>query len=263
MSNINEYIRELNLVYTDSATYRDFLAIDKDMSEVEINYKNSISLGNYISMFNDLYKSFREEYDSLKSLNLGKEVVYINFSKWTAEADYRCLSLYVREPNMIKKKGTNLYLREIDGKIMPFATNNGNPIDKNYYRVDVNLDEDLCKQYLDLFEKYKLLLDLYAYARNGQLFGDGVRYIYTKVNDTNIDFLDGLNKFELIFGVDYFSNDLYADIVFNLGDDLSINYEDSKLIVNNADMTLDKKLIDRLLNEIYLKQDYIKERKRK
>ena len=154
MSNINDYIRELNLVYTDSATDRDFLAIDKDMSEVEINYKNSISLSNYISMFNDLYKSFREEYDSLESLNLGKEVVYINFSKWTAEADYRCLSLYVREPNMIKKKSTYLYLREIDGKIMPFATNNSNPIDKNYFRVDVNLDEDLCKQYLDLFEKY-------------------------------------------------------------------------------------------------------------
>ena len=62
-----------------------------------------------------------------------------------------------------------LYICERNNNIYSFVTNNINPFNKNYYKENIILDHEKCKKYLDLFEKYKLLLDTYKYLKNSCL----------------------------------------------------------------------------------------------
>ena len=262
MKNIDKYIKELNLAYTNTVKEQDFLAVDRNVLDEEVEYKYSISLGYYINMFNSLYNAFRKDYESIEHLEVGEKVVFLNFSKWIADANYRYLEFYVVKPNIINKGSTLLNIVEANGELRTSVTNGLNMFDKNYYLKDVQLDENVCRQYLDLFEKYKLFLELYGYARNSAMFGDGVRYIYTQVDSTKKELIDGLKTFQIAFGIDYYHNTLYAKLIFNLGENLELDYEKSELIVDDVDKIQDKKLIDKLLNEVYINQEYLRERKR-
>ena len=263
MENIDKYIKELNLVYTNTAHDYDFLAVDKNVMDEEVEYGNSISIGNYINMFNSLYNAFRKEYESIEHLDLGEDVIFLNFSKWVNETAYRYLEFYVVKPNMIEKDSTLLNIVEANDKLRISVTNGLNMFDKDHYLKNVDLDENVCRKYLDLFEKYQLFLELYGYARNSAMFGDGVRYIYTQVDNTNRKLINGLKTFQIAFGIDYYYNTLYAKLIFNLGEKLELDYEKSELLVDDTNMIHDKKLVEKLLSEVYINQDYLRERTRK
>ena len=264
MKELDRYIKECNLVFTDTVDRLDFCRTDFDLDKTEVNFSDSISLFHLVSSFNKLYLAFKKEYDELEKLKLGKKVEVVGFNKFSLQNDnYRVLSAYIEVPIIINRPDTILYLREINGEMKPFVTNNKNPFDKYYYRTDVKLDSDISKKYLDLFEKYSLLLESYNYLKNRQIFGDGTNSIFTSIDDYESNLLDGLKKFKLYFGSNYFNTEYFVDVIFNLGENFGLDYEECKIRLDSKDKTVSEIDYDDIIKKVYVNKTHIKERRKK
>jgi len=261
MKKLDRYMKECNLVFTDTVDRLEFCRVDFDIDKIEVNYNDSISLLHLVSSFNKLYLSFKKEYDNLEKLDLGKSIEVLRFSKFDYNKDnYRNLTIYIDEPTITKHGNTILYITEINNEIKPFVTNDRNPFDKNYYREDIKLNNDIAKKYLDLFEKYSLLLNTYNYLKNSQIFGDGINCIFTVIDNYNSNLLEGLNKFQISFGSAYFNTQYFVELLINLGDNFGIDYNSGKLIIDGEDTLIEKKDYDKILANIYVNKKYTKER---
>ena len=259
MDKLEKYIKELNLVFTDTVNRLDFCRVDFDSDKAEVNYVDCISLLHLVSSFNKLYLSFKKEYEELEKLNLGKNIEVLNFDKFDFGKDnYRLLTIYIDDPIITNHKDTLLYLREINGKIKSFVTNDANPFDKNYYCEDVILNDEVAKRYLDLFEKYSLLLEIYNHLKNNQLFGDGTNCIFTVIDNYNSNLLEGLKTFKISIGSTYFNTEYYAELLINLGENFGIDYDNCKLVLDNEE--LDKANYDRLFENVFINKKYTKKK---
>lgn len=259
MKKLDKYIKECNLVFTDTIDRLDFCRVDFDIDKAEVNYVDSINLLHLVSSFNKLYLSFKKEYDELDKLNLGKTIEVLSFGKFDYNGDnYRTLILYIDNPIITSHKDTILYLREINDEIKSFVTNNINPFDKKYYRENVKLNNDIAKKYLDLFEKYSLLLEIYNHLKNNQIFGDGTNCIFTVIDNYNSNLLEGLRTFKLSFGSAYFDTEYYAELLINLGDNFGLDYDNCKLILDCENIKLDEEVCRKVLNNVYLNKKYVK-----
>lgn len=248
------YTKILNAVFTDTYTRLELLEINLD--EKEVNYEDSISLFNLISSFNELYKSFKKEYAELEKLPLGKSVEALTFDKFTFNNNnYRLLTMYIDEPLITSHPDTILYLREINGKIMPFVTNDLNTFDKNYYNDDIELNIVISKKYLDLFEKYDQLLKMYNYFKNQAVFGDGSNTIVTEVKG---DLLEELHEFKISFGT--FGE--ITKLAINLGDNFGLSYDECHFIVYDKEEMIQNTDYDYLLNNVYLNKRYTSKEER-
>ena len=259
MEKLDKYIKECNLVFTDTIDRLDFCRVDFDIEKTEVNYVDSISLLHLVSSFNKLYLSFKKEYDELGKLNLGKNIEVLSFGKFECNGDnHRNLILYIDDPIITNHEDTILYLREINDEIKPFVTNDINPSDKKYYREDVTLNNDIVKKYLDLFEKYSLLLEMYNHLKNNHIFGDGANSIFTVIDNGNSNLLEGLKTFKLSFGSAYFDAEYYAEFLINLGDNFGLDYGNCKLILDRENIEPDEEVCKKILNNVYLNKKYVK-----
>ena len=259
MEKLDKYIKECNLVFTDTIDRLDFCRVDFDIDKTEVNYVDSINLLHLVSSFNKLYLSFKKEYDELDKLNLGKNIEVLSFRKFDYNGDnYRNLILYIDSPIITNYKDTFLYLREINDEIKPFVTNNINPFDKKYYRENIKLNNEIAKKYLDLFEKYSLLLETYNYLKNNQIFGDGTNCIFTVIGNSNSNLLEGLRTFKLSFGSAYFDTEYYAEFLINLGDNFGLDYDNCKITLDCENIKSDEEVCRKVLNSIYLNKKYVK-----
>ena len=259
MKKLDKYIKECNLVFTDTIDRLDFCRVDFDIDKIKVDYVDSINLLHLVSSFNKLYLSFKKEYDELDKLNLGKTIEVLSFEKFDYNGDnYRNLILYIDNPFITNHEDTLLCLREINGEIKPFITNNINPFDEKYYREKVKLNNDIAKKYLDLFEKYSLLLETYNHLKNHQIFGDGTNYIFTVIDNYNSNLLEGLRIFKLSFGSAYFDTEYYAEFLINLGDNFGLDYDNCKLILDCENIKPDEEVCRKVLNSVYLNKKYTK-----
>ena len=264
MSELDKYLKECNLVFTDTIDRYTFAMIGFDFDKTNVNYDGSVSLFDLVSSFNKLYLLFKKEYDALPKLNLGKDVEALDFSKFIFDKDiYRVLRLYITKPTITKHENTLLYLREINGKILPYVTNNKNPYDKDYYRDNKSLDHEISQKYLDLFEKYELLLESYNYFKNRFVFGDGTNCLFTLIDDyVHCNLLDGLHKFKISFGSASFNTEYAIDLPINLGENFGLDYDHCKVILDNKEIPRSKEEYDNILANTYINKQYIKERKK-
>lgn len=259
MEKLDKYIKECNLVFTDTIDRLDFCRVGFDIDKIKVDYVDSINLLHLVSSFNKLYLSFKKEYDELDKLNLGKTIEVLSFEKSDYNGDnYRNLILYIDNPFITNHENTLLYLREINGEIKPFITNNINPFDEKYYREKVKLNNDIVKKYLDLFEKYSLLLETYNHLKNNQIFGDGTNSIFTVIDNGNSNLLEGLKTFKLSFGSAYFDTEYYAEFLINLGDNFGLDYDNCKLILDCENIMTDEEVCRKVLNNVYLNKKYAK-----
>lgn len=257
MEKLDKYIKECNLVFTDTIDIQDFCRVDFNMNETEVNYQDSISLFHLVTSFNNLYQSFKKEFDKMEKLNLGQTVEVLNFGKFEDNGNcYRNLILYIDNPTMTNHKETYLYLREINGEIKPFITNSVNPFVKDEYRENIKLNDEVSKKYLDLFEKYELLLKIYNHLKNSQLFGDGTNSIYTVIDNYNSNLLEGLKTFKISFCSTYFNTEYYAEFLINLGDNFGLDYDNCKLIIDCENIKADEKIYKKVLNDVYVNKKY-------
>ena len=264
MKDIKEYLKSCNLVFTDTIDRYAFAIVGFDINKQEVNYDSSISFLDLVSSFNKLYLSFIKEYDALPKLKLGKYVEALDFSKFDFDKEsYRILRLYISKPVITKHGSTILYLREINGEILPYVTNDKNPYDKGYYREDVKIDTEITKKYLDLFEKYSLLLESYNYFKNRFVFGDGTNCLFTLIDDyVHCNLLDGLHKFKISFGSNYFNTEYFIELPINLGENFGLDYDHCKAILDSKEIPRSKEEYDNILANTYINKQYIKERKK-
>lgn len=259
MKKLDKYIKECNLVFTDTIDRLDFCRVDFDIDKAEANYVDSINLLHLVSSFNKLYLSFKKEYDELDKLNLGKTIEILSFEKFDYNGDnYRTLILYIDNPIITSHKDTILYLREINDEIKSFVTNNINPFDKKYYCENVKLNNDIAKKNLDLFEKYSLLLETYKHLKNNQIFGDGTNSIFTIIDNGNSNLLEGLKTFKLSFDSAYFDAEYYAEFLINLGDNFGLDYDNCKIVLDCENIKTDEEVCRKVLNSVYLNKKYTK-----
>lgn len=263
MQDMEKFLKECNLVFTGTNNRLDFCTIGFDYNDVEVNYDNTTSLYGLVDSFNKLYVSFKKEYDELEKIDFGKRMELIDFSKLKYDGDdYRILEFYVSEPKGIKRPNTFLFLREINGKNKSFVSNRLNYYDKGYYSYDVEIDDNIVKKYLDLFEKYRLLLETYEYLKNKQIFGDGTFSMYTVIDEYKSDLLKGLNNFRIAFGSSYFDTEYFIYLNIKLGDNFGIDYHNCEYIYDGDDIALDNSVYDNLFNNIYINKKYTRDRRR-
>lgn len=264
MKELDEYLKTCNLVFTDTVDRLDFCKVDFDIDSETVNYDDSISLLKMVSSFNKLYSSFKKEYDELPKLNLGEHVEVLNYANYSFDNDdYRTLFFYVEKPTMTNHSYTYLYLREINDEIKPFVSNNKNVFDKKYYRHDIKLNNEIAKKYLDLFQKYELLLNSYQYFKNKLIFGDGTHCIITTIdNYHNSSLLEGLHQFKIFWGSAYFDTEYFIELPINLGDNFGIDYDNCKIVLDGKEIKIDKEEFDRILANVFVNEQYTKERKK-
>ena len=257
---LSTFLKECNLIFTNTIDRNDFCKVNFDIDKEKANFDNCINIFELVHSFNKLYNSFKKEYEKIGRINFGEKTEILHFNKIDENNhNYRNLCLYIHNPLIIKYPYTYLYLIEMDGIIKSYVTNNLSPVDKRYYCEEINLDAKSVKKYLNLFEKYRLLLDFYKYLKSNQIFGDGTFSIFTEIDDHNCNLLEELNKFRVSFGSSYFNEENYIDIVFNLGDKLQLDYPNCRYIINHHLMSLDEKEYQKILKNTYINKKYTKE----
>ena len=251
--NLEKFMYEFNLASTMVAKDNvDWACILNNKINKEIDYENSISFYNLVDSFNKLYLKFKNDYDKLDKWNLGKYIQVLDvYSKDEENGLYRSLVIYIDEPDkdICDYDETLLYIIEKNGDIYGRITNNLNYFDKNYYNKIIDIDKDKASKYLDFFLKYKLFIDAYDFFRIRTILGNGTTMIFSKIDG---DINDKNCKFELSFGNYFFNYEDYIKVVFELGNELRINYDDSIVIFESKTVDDKKDIIDMLVNNLYI-----------
>ena len=225
MKNIDNFIKEMSLIFTNTLTRYDFCQVRFNLDKISINYHNTISLYCLVYKLNKLYQKFKKEYEKLDKLDVAHNIEIIGFNK---SNEYKSLAIYLDKPKVCDFDEIVLVLESINNNIKTFITNSSY-YHKTHYAEEIFLDVNKVKAYLDLFDKYDDLFRLYKILKNEFLFGDGTYYLFSKING---DFLNNLNSFNLFFGnegLNYYNN---ANITLNLGEQLEIDYDKSIISFN-------------------------------
>lgn len=261
MEKLDEYIKKWNLIFTNTLKEEDFCRVDFDLTQTKVNYCDSISMFHFLSSFNKLYLKFKKDYEKIDKLNFEKYLEVLSFDQFVFDQDYyRNLIFHLKKSNITDQKDTLLYIREVNGIIKPFVTNHMNPYDQNYYCKNVKLNLEIAKKYLDLFEQYHLLLDMYNYLKNNQIFGKSAYFIFTFIDNRESNLLEKLNQINLNFGCNYFNSENYVELSIKLGCDFELNYTDCKLTLENKNILANPSEYDKLFKEIYIHKKYTKEK---
>ena len=68
MNELDKFIKEINLIFTNTIQSIDFCRVGFDLEDQKINYENTINMYKLVSSFNKLYLPFKKEYDDLEKL---------------------------------------------------------------------------------------------------------------------------------------------------------------------------------------------------
>lgn len=250
MEKLEQYIKEYNLVFTETIKEAKFWKVDID--KVDVDYTNSVSFFHFVSSFNKLYLSFKEEYEQLENLNLGEHVDVIDFCEYE---DGREIRLEVYNPYTINVNDNDpfVYLYEDRSEIGAYADNHIPFFDEEYRKEELKIDKAVIKKYLDLFKKYDALFIAYNYFKNRPLFSDGISSISTSIDNYNSYLLDGLKTFNIVFGV---PSAYYFLLSIKLGNDFGINYDECKLMLDGSKIDTEEETWDKLLTKVYVNKKY-------
>lgn len=262
MEKLDSYIRSCNLLFTNTVNFHEFSQNNFDPSVVSIDYSNSINLHQLVSSFSSAYQAFLKDYNAIDKLDLGEDVTFTNyFNKENDNGYVSNLQLFIEDPVITKHDTTVLHIKDLNGKIESFVTSEGNPFSTEYYRDKVNFNENICKQYLELFYRYRLLVELYTHLRCNRIFGNGYCYMETRIDECEMNLLKGIDKFNLSFGIGYFNNVLNVIMDFSISHKLGLNYKDSEFNIDGKAIKPNEKDFQYLLNHVYINNDYIRSRK--
>lgn len=255
---LEAFIYKYNLVST--LTITDIIELCHVLNKKEnraIDYSNSINLYHLVTTFNKLSNYFQKDYQTLNPITLGENVELLNFYHHEND-NYRCLTIYINNPNeqICNEDETLLYLIEKDGKITSIITNGINYFDKDYYKKEINIDEEIVKKYLDLGEKYSLFIDAYHTLKNKFIFGDGTTVLFSKING---ELFEKITSFEITFGNHYFNTEDYINVPIKLGETPVIDYPNSKVILDLEEQENKKEIIDELLEKLFINKDKLPE----
>ena len=257
MYNLENSLKMFNLFFTDTLSMNNIDNTIGNINDLEIDNSDCITLYDLIKSFNRMHISFMKEYSELDKLDLGK-IVEINrfykFSNSNGEPS-RLLDMNIYQPYMSGLSYTFLCLYECNGVSMPYITNDISCMsDNGYYRRKIKLNPRKVKKYLDLFENYQLVLELYRHLKNNEIYSNGVFSLSTNIESVNDLFTDDMSSFSIKIK---FNIENEINITVNLGEELSINPSKSYISLGNEDISLDNEYGINILKNILIQGKYL------
>lgn len=249
---LKNFIYEFNLASTMTVKDREeWTDVLNNNISMDVDYTDSVSLYHLVDSFNQLYLKFKKDQESLPGLVVVGDTRIVKYN-YSENNDYERLVFFVDNYYSDKrfKYGEGiLYIERIDDVYKSYLTNGLLSFEEGFVRKYLSLSEDNMKKYLDFGCKYDVLIDGFNYFKNKQVFGNGTTMIFTKINGK---LLSGIDTFEVSLGNIYFNYEDYVNIVFRLGDKLEIDYEHSKVKLNNVLYEDERLVIDELVKKIYV-----------
>jgi len=234
----------MNKEMIDRFIYEFNLASTRD-NNVDIDYKNSISLYNFVDSFNKLYLKFREDYALLPILGIDGDI-NLGWYDGVNGSKYERLTLFVGKEKII-------YIDRINDVYECYIVNVMSDNDEDFKYEKLNVDTEVIKKYLDFGSKYDVLITGYNQLKNKQIFGNGYTLMFTKING---GLLNEFNTFEISFGNVSMNYEDYINLVFILGDNLELDYDNS-IVKLGGTLYEDKSMfIDVAVKGIYINNKY-------
>ena len=245
MIDLNDFIYSVNLVSTGAI--RDVEDLNSDLN-INLNYKDCVSLIDIVRAFNDEAVKYNEDLKKLPKLNLGNQVTLLGV---LSDNDYLKLMFYIDSPikGLCDDESTFLYVIMNEGKISSYISNNLGYFNKNYYRRNIKINEEIIKKYLDFADKYKCFIKYRNSLLNTRLVGLDNINVYSKING---DLLNGINSFEVSLGRLFLNYEDYVNVKFIICDEIIVDYDNSIVKINNDKIDNKKEYIDLIINNIYI-----------
>lgn len=260
---LEKLIKTFNLIFTNTSTVRDFCRVNYDRDKDTVNYENSISLYDLVFSFNKLYNAFKKKYDALDKFDFCKEQFPKWYSEFNSDGHYRDLEIFIDgcDPKRFKNhEYLELNLREIDGKNTSFViSEEHNPFDPNYYYSGIEIDDDIVKKYLDLFQEYNFLMELFYHLRQSTVFSDGTHSLFSSFNNYNIMFGEEVDTFKFSVFASYF--DMFNEVIITLklGDELTIDLDNSRIALDEKKIDINSDMCFEILKRIYINGKYLED----
>lgn len=257
--NLNNQIYDFNLAFTNTVSdvYEICRVINNGRTK-EIDLNDSVSLYDIVKNFYDARKAFNIEKDTLLELfnRLGDKVSYIHHS---ISDDFESLSLEVSKPFtcVFDSSYSIATLVRYHDEYHVMIDNGFNMHDKRYKKKDVEFDAEMLKKYFDFLERHDLFLESFRELQNKFIFGNGTTVLFSKIDG---DLFDDDNIFTISFGNNYFNTYDFIEIKFRLGESLEILYDQSKVVIREEEVNSIeecRRIIDELLNSVYLNREYL------
>lgn len=257
--NLNNQIYDFNLAFTNTVSdVHEICRVINNGRTKEIDLNDSVSLYDIVKKFYDERKAFNIEKDTLLELfnRLGDKVSYIHHS---ISDDFESLSLEVLKPFtcIFDSLYSIATLVRYHDEYHVMIDNGFNMHDKRYKRKDVEFDAEMLKKYFDFLERHDLFLESFRELQNKFIFGNGTTVLFSKIDG---DLFDDDNIFTISFGNNYFNTYDFIEIKFRLGESLEILYDQSKVVIREEEVNSIeecRRIIDELLNSVYLNREYL------
>ena len=256
MNKLSKTIKKFNLVFTDTVDDKLVCRDDFDLAEYQVNYDNCVSLNEVKEAFRVAHQAFKEEYDKLDKFDLGEKVTIDYHSMYEDnDGEFRILVFYIENPTFTDKKETLLYFKETDKSIETWITDTGYYDEDKDYKIDIKLDEDKVRGYLDLFDKYDSLYDFYNRYDSSSLHDKKPFCLLEKISSPNENFLDDMDSMSFYLSTTSFTKPGdRAEITVNLKEN-KIDLENSSLEIRYKDFNITEGLYEKILEEVYVNRD--------
>ena len=246
LKELNQFIYDYNLITTN--LIYDKRNIYKSEKEIKPDYTNSTNLIELVTKFNTLYQNFKKDFEKLPKLNLAKKTNYSQFSS-TGDNKLLVLDLYNPNEDLYNEDGwIALYLHFLNNEL--FANIFNEKYFDNSYQKKINIEPEIIKNYLEVFDKHKELLKSYDMLRNAFLFGNGTTLLFSNIDG---EILNGLKTFTLRFGNAYMNATEFIEITFKLDEKLEVvNYKLKLETFKENYKDYEHEIVNYLLNNIYI-----------
>lgn len=201
----------------------------------EIAEEDLISLKELAILIQTTYLRFKEEYETLEKIDIGKNNNVLDFYNDGCCGRLLHMQINEQEEKTIVPNGFHyLTIGDFNGE-HELSFKNSEMINKKSITID-NVDSRILDGYLNLFEKYypifKLYVDLYE---NNYLASNRSQYLMMGMDTNNDSLINGLNGIE--FNIQNFNemgNNFIIRLYVDLRNGVNIDYKKSKIIVNDS-----------------------------
>lgn len=177
-----------------------------------------------VDIFINEYTNFKNEYSTINKLNYFRKLRYVNFNTYN---DGKHLLLDFDFPNKTKES-LLLILKEKNGNY--YAQMLNYLMDKDSISWQEKIDKNTIRAYIELFEKYRNLLDAYLSMKKGLTFKTDSNTLNIKING---EILDNLESIEINFETIFMNKPNHLTFKVNLNKQDSLN---EQLVINNKNV---------------------------
>ncbi len=195
--------------------------------------------------FGKMYKSFKEELNTLAKFDLGESFEVWDYSDLDNEKE---VTLFINNPNIVDNDSCYLNIVKKNNDINCYISTS----DHEYYMTnnEIQVDKNFAEKYHKFISKYIHFIDCYNISKGNTMFENPKCLI---INDYKGDLFNNLESIILKIDMDYHEYNYIAKIVFDLNT-LSIDY-DKSLVEGTKENKNDA--INTIINGLYINKGRI------